>query len=155
MGTLGNAPPVLAPASGEIPAFAREIQNEWFDVAPSATRSRAVARAWRQFWQYNALNALASAAEGLGQEIPHLLGAVEAYDVDRSLSPRLSARLATLMEAMSKGNGYGVYDTVQAWCADPPAPVGLRMMRLPDAPTGGAPIGPIRCRHPAPGTSSP
>jgi HEXXH motif-containing protein len=25
------------------------------------------------------------------------------------------------MEAMSKGDGYGVYDTVQAWCADPPA----------------------------------
>ena len=121
MGTLGNAPPVLAASPGAIPAFAREIQDDWFDVAPSAERSRAVARAWRQFWQYNAFNALASAAEGLGQELPRLLGAVEAYDVDRPLAPRLSARLATLMEAMSKGDGYGVYDTVQAWCADPPS----------------------------------
>jgi hypothetical protein len=121
MGTLGNASPSPAASSGEIPAFAREIQDDWFDVAPSAKRSRAVARAWRQFWQYNALNALASAAEGLGQELPRLLGAVEAYDVDRPLAPRLSARLATLMEAMSKGDGYGVYDTVQAWCADPPS----------------------------------
>ena len=121
MGTLGNAPPVLAASPGSIPAFAREIQDDWFDVAPSAERSRAVARAWRQFWQYNAFNALASAAEGLGQELHRLLGAVEAYDVDRSLAPRLSARLATLMEAMSKGDGYGVYDTVQAWCADSPA----------------------------------
>ena len=121
MGTLGNAPPVLAASPGSIPAFAREIQDDWFDVAPSAERSRAVARAWRQFWQYNAFNALASAAEGLGQELHRLLGAVEAYDVDRPLAPRLSARLATLMEAMSKGDGYGVYDTVQGWCADPPA----------------------------------
>jgi hypothetical protein len=120
MGTLGNAPPVLAASSGEMPAFAREIKDDWFDVAPSAAKSRAVARAWRQFWQYSAFNALASAAEGLGQDLPHLLRAVEAYDVDRRLSPRLSARLATLMEAMSKGDGYGVYDTVQAWCADPP-----------------------------------
>jgi hypothetical protein len=121
MGTLGNASPVLAASSGQIPAFAREIKDEWFDVAPSAERSRAVARAWRQFWQYNALDALSAAAEGLGQEIPQLRGAVDAYDVDRPLAPRLSSRLATLMEAISKGDGYGVYDTVQAWCADPPA----------------------------------
>ena len=121
MGTLGNAPPTLAASSGEIPAFAREIEDAWFDVEPSVDRSRAVARAWRQFWQYNAVNALAAAAEGLGQEVPHLLRAVEAYDVDRRLAPRASARLATLMEAMAKGDGYGVYDTVQAWCADPPA----------------------------------
>ena len=39
--------------------------------------------------------------------------------------------------------------------AIPSSSAGWRMMRLPDAPTGGAPIGPIRCRHPAPGTSSP
>lgn len=120
MGTLGNAPPSLAASSGEIPAFAREIEDDWFDVAPSAVRSPAVARAWRQFWQYNALNALTSAAEGLGQEIPLLLRAVADYNVDRPLAPRLSSRLATLMEAMAKGDGYGVYDTVQAWCADPP-----------------------------------
>lgn len=120
MGSLGNAPPAFGAVSGEIPAFAREIDDRWFDVEPSAERSPAVARAWRRFWQYNASNALSSAAEGLGQDIPRLLAAVDAFDVDRPLAPRLSARLATLMEAMAKGDGYAVYDTVQAWCADPP-----------------------------------
>jgi len=121
MGSIGNAQPVAAAASEAPPPFAREIEEGWFDVEPSADRSPAVARAWRQFWQFNAVNALNSAAEGLGQEIPRLRAAVEAFDVDRRLAPRLSARLATLMEAMWKGDGYGVYDTVQAWCADPPS----------------------------------
>ncbi|NCY01733.1 MAG: hypothetical protein EBX36_02200 [Planctomycetia bacterium] len=120
MGSIGNAPPVPTAASGGQPPFARDIDESWFDAEPSAERSPAVARAWRRFWQWNALNALHSAAEGLGREIPHLVRAVEAFDVDRRLAPRMSARLATLMEAMWKGDGYGVYDTVQSWCADPP-----------------------------------
>lgn len=121
MGSIGNAPPGVTTATEAAPPFAREIDERWFDVEPSADRSPAVARAWRRFWQFNALNALANAAEGLGREFPRLVAAVEAYDVERRLAPRLSARLATLMEAMWKGDGYGVYDTVQAWCADPPS----------------------------------
>ena len=42
MGTLGNAPPVLAASPGVIPAFAREIQDDWFDVTPEERRRRAI-----------------------------------------------------------------------------------------------------------------
>jgi len=121
MGTLGNASAsLMACSSDENPALAGEVDDSWFTVDPSASRSGAVARSLRRFWRYNATTALAAAAAGLGQEFPKLRRAVEDFDVDRPLAPRLSARLATLMQAIAMADGYTVYDTLQSWCDDPP-----------------------------------
>jgi HEXXH motif-containing protein len=55
----------------------------------------------------------------LGQPLAELQAAVASVDLNQRLSPRLFARLAALMEAMQRGDGYAVYDLVQAWCSDP------------------------------------
>jgi len=100
--------------------FTPQIDDAWFAVVPAPPLASAVALRWREIWRANALHALAAAADGLGQPLPGLLAAVGTVDLQHRLAPRLFARLAALMEAMQRGDGYAVYDLVQAWCSDPP-----------------------------------
>jgi hypothetical protein len=102
------------------PSVAPLIDDAWFAVEPAPAMATAVAQIWRGIWRSNALQALAAAVEGLGQPLPGLQAAVAGVNLQKRLSPRLFARLATLMEAMQRGDGYAVYDSVQAWCSDPP-----------------------------------
>jgi HEXXH motif-containing protein len=121
MGVIGNAPsPAFSEASGELPVFARDARAEWFRWEPNAETSGRVARAIRQYWQQCAEEALEVAANGLQARLDNLQAAVRSIDLDRRLAPRLSARLATLMEAIERRDGYAVLDRLQAWCADPP-----------------------------------
>ena len=96
------------------------IEDGWFSVVPSSATASAVAHLWREIWRYNAVQAVSVAADGLGQPLHRLHAAVCAVNLEQRLAPRLSAWLASLMEAMQRGDGYAVHDIVQAWCLDPP-----------------------------------
>lgn len=111
--------PVMS-ASGNHPSLAISMDDDWFEVHPSAQKSASLAVAWRQFWQHQARLALAAASEGLNRDVGRLMQSVNELDLKRRLSPRISSRLATLMEAMSNEDGYGVFDTLQAWISDRP-----------------------------------
>ena len=101
--------------------FKAHLEDAWFGATPSPACTAGVAGTWRRLWQHNALQALQAAGEGLGQPLPRLLAAVQAHDLSKRLEPRLFARLAALMEAMQRGDGYAVSDLVQQWLLDPPA----------------------------------
>lgn len=125
METLGHdfavsAAPEASPMSPPPAPSRHAIDDSWFAVEPSAAAATAVARFWRAIWRTNAFQAVTVAAEGLGQPLPRLQAAVAAVDLDQRLHPRLYARLAALMEAMQRGDGYAVHDIIQAWCVDPP-----------------------------------
>jgi hypothetical protein len=107
--------------TGSIPSFAPVIEDDWFTAAPTSTTAVAIGEIWRGIWRTNAVQAITAAAEGLGKPLPGLLEAVSAIDLRERLNPRLFARLAALTEAMQRGDGYAVYDIVQAWCSDPPS----------------------------------
>ncbi len=93
--------------------------EQWFSAIPSAVHAVEVAARWRSFWKANALEVVSAAQEGLRQDLSSLSQSLEAVDLSRRLDPRLVARVATLMGAMSRGEGYAVYDGVQAWISDP------------------------------------
>ena len=95
------------------------VSEQWFSATPSAVHAGEVAVRWRSFWQANALEAVSAAQEGLSRDLGGLTRALQAADLNRRLDPRLVARVALLMEAMSRGDGYAVYDGVQAWISDP------------------------------------
>lgn len=103
------------------PPFDPQVEDSWFEVAPSPANTARVSTAWRKLWQYNALQAIQAAAEGLGQPLPRLMAAVQAHDLNHRLEPRLFARLAALMEAMGRGDGYAVSDLLEEWLMDPTA----------------------------------
>jgi hypothetical protein len=102
-------------------AFDQVVSDAFFTWEPNRERAVVLARVARVFWQSNAMRALRAASDGLSEPIDCLMRAVSEIDLDRPLSPRLSARLAGLMEAMERRDGYAVYDTLQAWSADPPS----------------------------------
>lgn len=104
-----------------LPPFDPQVEDSWFAVPPSAATTARVSGAWRRLWQYNALQAIQAASEGLGKPLPRLMAAVQAHDLTHRLEPRLFARLAALMEAMGRGDGYAVSDLMQDWLHDPPA----------------------------------
>jgi len=110
----------FATATAQAIPFAAAIDNTWFSVVPSASSATKVARLWREIWRFNALNAVSSAEAGLATRLPRLVAAVRGIDLDQRLEPRVCARSAALMEAMGKGDGDAVYDTLQAWSVDPP-----------------------------------
>jgi len=95
------------------------VSEQWFSAIPSAVHAGEVAVRWRSFWQANALEVVSAAQEGLSRDLGGLTRALQAVDLNRRLDPRLVARVASLMEAMSRGDGYAVYDGVQAWISDP------------------------------------
>lgn len=95
------------------------VSEHWFSAIPSAVHAVEVAARWRSFWQANALEAVSAAQEGLRRDLSFLTQALQGVDLNRRLDPRLVARVASLMEAMSRGDGYAVYDGVQAWISDP------------------------------------
>lgn len=107
--------------NSHLPPFDPQVEDSWFVVAPSPASTASVSGAWRRLWQHNALQAIEAASEGLGQPLPRLGAAVQAHDLNRRLEPRLFARLAALMEAMQRGDGYAVSDLLQQWLLDPPA----------------------------------
>ncbi len=107
-------------ASGDPSLSATGLDDRWFTWEPSAGVAGALARNWRQFWQMQSKMALSAAAEGVNRELSGLLKRVEQLDLERRLSPRMVARLAALMDAMTHEDGYGVYDTLQAWVQDKP-----------------------------------
>lgn len=96
------------------------VDEAWFSAVPSAGKTRELATAFRQFWQHQARMALEAAAEGVGRSLPQLMERVAQLDTRRRISPKMFARLAALMEAMSFEDGYGVFDTLQAWSGDKP-----------------------------------
>ena len=87
---------------------------------PSASVAAEFALLTRQFWQYNAGQALQSAAVGHGMTLHKLQREVEHIDLSCSLSPRLSARLSSLMQSVEHRDGYAVQDARQARSCDPP-----------------------------------
>jgi HEXXH motif-containing protein len=109
-----------ATANAEVIPFVPAIDDSWFSVIPSASNAASVARLWREIWRFNAVNAVGAAEAGLSTRLPRLMAAVRGIDLDQRLEPRIYARSAALMEAMGKGNGDAVYDTLQAWSVDPP-----------------------------------
>jgi len=121
MGTVGNAS-ALPESIGAMnqSMFSDDIAAEWFTCKPCAIGSQQVGEIWRRFWQNNAENALQSAADGLGQSLDRLLHHVRNFDLTRRLAPRLCARVADLMEAMDRRDGYAVMDGLQVWCNDAP-----------------------------------
>jgi len=110
----------MVSTSGDQPLSAAGIDPHWFTCEPSAQTAGALAKTWRQFWQRQSKMALEAAAEGVNRNIHGLLNSVDQLDLDRRLSPRMIARLAALMDAMSNEDGYGVLDTLQAWISDKP-----------------------------------
>jgi hypothetical protein len=100
--------------------LAPRLDDHWFTSEPSAEVARALAMAWRQFWQRQSRLALEAASEGVNRNVSGLLECVDTLDLNRRLSPRIIARLAALMDAMSHEDGYGVFDTLQAWIGDKP-----------------------------------
>jgi hypothetical protein len=97
-----------------------ELDDAWFTGEPSARTASALALAWRKFWQLQARHALEAASEGVNRDVCRLMHCVNTLDFNRRLSPRMTARLAALMDAMSNEDGYGVFDTLQAWIGDKP-----------------------------------
>ncbi len=88
---------------------------------PSASVAAEFALLTRQFWQYNAGQALQSAAVGHGMTLHKLQREVEHIDLSCSLSPRLSARLSSLMQSVEHRDGYAVYyNALQTWSCDLP-----------------------------------
>ena len=121
MGTIGNtAQSFLPETEQQLPAFLQNFSPECFVWEPSASVAATFALLTRQFWQYNAEQVLQSAAAGLGVTLHKLLWDVEHIDLSRSLSPRLSARLSSLMQSVEHRDGYAVYDALQTWSCDPP-----------------------------------
>ena len=114
---------------GDPASFLPEIDDAWFVAEPSVVTSSSLALLWRRMWRYNAHCSIVAASEGLGQSLTSLQSAVRSIDVGQRLEPRLSARLAALMEAMQRRDGYAVYDTIQAWCVDPPFTWSVRQIR--------------------------
>lgn len=120
MGAVGNLAQSFFPANEDAgSAFLQGFTEDFFVWEPAEYRAAALSRLTRQFWQYNAEDALQAAAGGLGENLSGLQASVRQLDVDRRLSPRLSARLSALTEAIEHRDGYAVYDTLQAWCSDP------------------------------------
>ncbi len=95
------------------------VSEQWFSAIPSAEHAADVAVRWRTFWKANALEAVSAAQEGLRKDLSCLSQSLEGIDLSRRLDPRLVSRVAALMDAMSRGDGYAVYDGVQAWLSDP------------------------------------
>lgn len=121
MGAIGNAAQSFFPSADDSgPSFLQGISSDFFVWEPAHHRAAAMSRLTRQFWQFNATEALQAAAAGLGESLSQLQESVRQLDVDRTLSPRLSARLSGLMEAIEHRDGYAVYDSLQAWLGDPP-----------------------------------
>lgn len=118
MGNVGNSAGMTS-MEGAL-AYGQAVTDAFFTWEPDPERALVLARVARKFWQANAVKALRAASEGLSEPIDRLMRAVSDIDLDRPLSPRLSARLAGLMEAMERRDGYAVYDALQAWSADPP-----------------------------------
>ena len=110
----------MVSASGCKPLSVAGLEDHWFTCVPSAQVAGALAKAWRQFWQKQSRMALEAASEGVNRNILGLLDCVDQLDLNRRLSPRMIARLAALMEAMTNEDGYGVFDTLQAWISDKP-----------------------------------
>lgn len=121
MSAAANYPSVLMnSAPGENHLSGLQLDDAWFTGAPSARTAGALALAWRKFWQLQARHALEAASEGVNRDLGHLMHCVNTLDFNRRLSPRMTARLAALMVAMSDEDGYGVFDTLQAWIGDKP-----------------------------------
>ena len=121
MGAVGNAARSFFPATEDAsPSFLSGLSPDLFVWQPAQQRATILARLTRQFWQYSAAEALQAAASGLGENLDRLQASVRQLDLDRPLSPRLSARLSGLMEAIEQRDGYAVMDTLQAWSSDPP-----------------------------------
>lgn len=121
MGNIGNtATPIESGFPDDGPSIGQEITEDFFTWLPNPRLASTLARVSRQFWRFRASSAVAVAAEGLGQSLGHLIDRIEAVDLERPLAPRLSARLSGLMELMERRDGYGVFDVLQAWIADPP-----------------------------------
>jgi hypothetical protein len=121
MGIIGTTAQTIIPESEEHrPAFLRNFLPECFVWEPSASVAAEFALLTRQFWQYNAGQALQSAAVGHGMTLHKLQRDVEHIDLSRSLAPRLCARLSSLMQSVEHRDGYAVYDALQTWSCDPP-----------------------------------
>lgn len=120
MSMVSNYSSVPMIASSGQPLSASEKVDHWFTCEPSAQTAAALAKTWRQFWQKQSKMALEAAAEGMNQSIDGILKRVDQLDLHRRLSPRMVARLAALMDAMSNEDGYGAYDSLQAWISDKP-----------------------------------
>lgn len=108
-----------APSAG--PVRELELPASWFQVAPSRATIPAVAAAARAFWRDHAVDAMQAAASGLGRDLGPLIARVNALDLSRRLSPRLSSRLAGLMDAVHRRDGYAAIDRLQLWWGDEPA----------------------------------
>jgi len=121
MSAAASCPSVLMnSASGEKRSSAFGLFDDWFTAEPSAQAAGALATAWRQFWQRQARHALEAASEGVNRNILGLLDCVDQLNLKRRISPRMTARLAALMEAMTNEDGYAVFDTLQSWIGDKP-----------------------------------
>jgi len=121
MSAAASYPSVLMNSTpGENRSSGVGLPDDWFTAEPSAQAAGALAQAWRKFWQRQATHALEAASEGMNRKVCRLMHSVDALDFKRRLSPRMIARLAALMDAMSNEDGYGVFDTLQAWMGDKP-----------------------------------
>lgn len=120
MGATGNTVQAFFPADEARPSFLNGMSPDLFVWEPTPQRASVFSRLTREFWQYNAAEALQAAAGGLGENLDCLQASVRQLDPGRRLSPRLSARLSGLMEAIEHRDGYAVIDALQAWSCDPP-----------------------------------
>jgi hypothetical protein len=96
------------------------IPDRWFSVPPCRETVAGVAASARAFWRDTTVDAMQAAASGLGSDLSGLIGRVQAIDLSRRLSPRLSGRLTRLMDAVSRRDGYAALDSLQAWWGDAP-----------------------------------
>jgi hypothetical protein len=121
MGNIGNtAKPLYGDLADSSQSFAKEINESFFCWEPNEKRAKVLARLTREFWRSNAEKAVLTAAKGLSENLDILLSSIRAIDLQRTLAPRLSARLSSLIESMERRDGYAVMDGIQAWTADPP-----------------------------------
>jgi len=121
MGNIGNsAKPLYGNLADGSQSFAKEIDESFFCWEPNEKRAEVLARLTREFWRSNAEKAVLTAAKGLSENLDILLASIRAIDLQRTLAPRLSARLSSLIESMERRDGYAVMDGIQAWTADPP-----------------------------------
>jgi HEXXH motif-containing protein len=117
---FGNAPVATQANPEDKPVFLRSPVPRWFTCVPNATNTLELAVIGRQFWQYTAMETLSYAAQGLGENVGHLLKAVADFNTEQRLHPRLNARLGNVMASIERRDGYSATDELQAWCSDSP-----------------------------------
>lgn len=102
-------------AAAELPIFS----EKWFTADPSASRARELHASYRGKMRSQFLEALASAAEGLGLDLSPILCRVEALSPNERFSPAAYVELSALIEALHSGDRTAVTDRLQALAITP------------------------------------